>query len=91
MLADLAPNGIKKALGIMNQLFIVLGLLAAQSLSFPLGKEMLWRGVPGIAAGIGTLQLVGSVFVRLKGNGGRDLDAEAEPLLGNGGYLPALS
>lgn len=86
VLADLAPNGIKKALGILNQLFIVLGILVAQSLSFPLGKEMLWRGVPGIAAGIGILQLVGSVFVRLKGNGGHDPDVESEPLLGNGTF-----
>jgi MFS family permease len=44
-LAEIAPPSIKKSLGIMNQLFIVFGMLAGQSLSFPFSHEARWRYV----------------------------------------------
>lgn len=84
VLADLAPPGAKKALGIMNQLFIVLGILAAQALSFPLGKASIWRGVPAIAVLVGALQLLGSCVVHLPGDAGDD---ETTPLLGGQAQL----
>ncbi|BEI86451.1 hypothetical protein CcaverHIS002_0607380 [Cutaneotrichosporon cavernicola] len=81
VLADLAPPGSKKALGIANQLFIVLGILVAQTLSFPFGRAGVWRVVPATAAAVALVQLLGSLLVRLPG----DLPSSApgeEPLLG---------
>lgn len=84
-LAEIAPESIKKSLGIMNQLFIVFGMLTGQSLSFPFSREHRWRYVFAVAVIIGAVQLLGSFFVReeekTKGSRGAG-DGEDEPLLG---------
>lgn len=80
-LAEIAPVSIKRSLGILNQLFIVFGILIGQSLSFPFAKAMEWRWVFAISVGIGALQLLGSLFISDKD--GKDRSDEAEPLLGN--------
>lgn len=82
VLADLGPPGATKALGIANQLFIVLGILAAQALSFPFGRPGVWRYVPATAAAVAALQLLGSVLVRLPGDTSSGSAGEEEPLLG---------
>ncbi|GMK57158.1 hypothetical protein CspeluHIS016_0309980 [Cutaneotrichosporon spelunceum] len=82
VLADVAPPGSKKALGIANQLFIVLGILAAQTLSFPFGKMVVWRFVPATAAAVALAQLLGSLLVRLPGDyPASNRMGEAEPLI----------
>ncbi|ORY33758.1 putative vacuolar membrane protein [Naematelia encephala] len=63
-LAEIAPPAIKKSLGIMNQLFIVFGMLIAQSLSFPWAKPMVWRYVLAVSIVVAVLQLIGSLFVK---------------------------
>jgi MFS family permease len=78
-LAEIAPPSIKKSLGIMNQLFIVFGMLAGQSLSFPYSHEARWRYVFAVAVTIGVVQLVGSFFIQ---DGEKKRDDEEEPLLG---------
>jgi len=78
-LAEIAPPSIKKSLGIMNQLFIVFGMLAGQSLSFPFAHEGKWRYVFTVAVVIGVVQLLGSFFIK---DGEEKKDEEEEPLLG---------
>jgi MFS family permease len=78
-LAEIAPPSIKKSLGIMNQLFIVFGMLAGQSLSFPFSHEARWRYVFAVAVVIGVVQLLGSFFIT---DGEKVKDDEEEPLLG---------
>jgi len=78
-LAEIAPPSIKKSLGIMNQLFIVFGMLAGQSLSFPFSHEGRWRYVFAVAVAIGVIQLLGSFFIK---DGEEKKDDEEEPLLG---------
>lgn len=78
-LAEIAPPSIKKSLGIMNQLFIVFGMLAGQSLSFPFSHSHRWRYVFLVAVVIGTVQILGSFFVR---DGEKVEEGEEEPLLG---------
>jgi MFS family permease len=78
-LAEIAPPSIKKSLGIMNQLFIVFGMLAGQSLSFPFSHENKWRYVFAVAVAIGVVQLLGSFFIK---DGEKAKDTEEEPLLG---------
>ncbi|WWD17742.1 hypothetical protein CI109_102183 [Kwoniella shandongensis] len=63
-LSEIAPPAIKRSLGIMNQVFIVFGMLIGQSLSFPFAKPYLWRYVLIASAGIAVLQLAGSFFIR---------------------------
>ncbi|ORY24486.1 putative vacuolar membrane protein [Naematelia encephala] len=63
-LAEIAPPSIKRSLGIMNQLFIVFGMLIAQSLSFLWAKPMSWRYVLAVSIVVAVSQLVGSLFVR---------------------------
>ncbi|RSH92765.1 hypothetical protein EHS25_008211 [Saitozyma podzolica] len=63
-IAEIAPVSMKKALGISNQLFIVIGMLLAQSLSFPFAHPYRWRWVLVASIALATLQLVGSAFVR---------------------------
>jgi len=79
-LAEIAPPSIKKSLGILNQLFIVFGMLAGQSLSFPFSHENRWRYVFVVAVAIGVVQLLGSFFIK---DGEKETDDEEEPLLGN--------
>ncbi|BEJ17082.1 hypothetical protein CspHIS471_0604830 [Cutaneotrichosporon sp. HIS471] len=83
VLADLAPPGSKKALGIANQLFIVLGILVAQTLSFPFGRAGVWRVVPATAAAVALVQLLASLLVRLPGDLPSSPDQVEEPLLGD--------
>ncbi|WVW82458.1 hypothetical protein I302_104468 [Kwoniella bestiolae CBS 10118] len=64
VLSEIAPSSIKRALGIMNQIFIVLGMLTAQSLSFPFAKPFAWRYVLTVSFGLAIIQLVGSLFIR---------------------------
>lgn len=78
-LAEIAPPSIKKSLGIMNQLFIVFGMLTGQSLSFPFSHGHRWRYVFLVAVIIGIVQLLGSFLIR---DGEKSKDGEDEPLLG---------
>lgn len=65
----------------MNQLFIVFGILTAQSLSFPWARPYLWRYVMLVAVAIGVVQLLGSlVVVEPKESAAEQQDEEA-PLL----------
>ncbi|WWC58633.1 uncharacterized protein I303_101177 [Kwoniella dejecticola CBS 10117] len=66
VLSEIAPPSIKRALGIMNQIFIVIGMLIAQSLSFPFAKPYVWRYVFTVSIGIAVIQLLGSLAVRLE-------------------------
>ncbi|WWC66404.1 uncharacterized protein I206_100306 [Kwoniella pini CBS 10737] len=63
VLSEIAPPSIKKALGIMNQIFIVIGMLIAQSLSFPFAKPYTWRYVFTVSIGLAIIQLLGSLFI----------------------------
>lgn len=88
-LAEIAPASIKKSLGIMNQLFIVFGMLTGQALSFPFSHEHRWRYVFVVAIIIGGVQLLGSLFIRdgekiKKQLGAAEYDDQSEddPLLG---------
>lgn len=78
-LAEIAPASMKKSLGIMNQLFIVFGMLAGQSLSFPFSHDHRWRFVFLVAVVIGAIQILGSFFIT---DGETAKDGEDEPLLG---------
>lgn len=78
-LAEIAPPSIKKSLGIMNQLFIVFGMLTGQSLSFPFSHGHRWRYVFLVAVVIGVVQLLGSFLVQ---DGEKVKEGEDEPLLG---------
>lgn len=63
-LSEIAPPAIKRSLGIMNQLFIVFGMLIGQSLSFPFAKPLIWRWVFAVSSGLAVVQLAGSLLVR---------------------------
>lgn len=78
-LAEIAPPSIKKSLGILNQLFIVFGMLTGQSLSFPFSHGDRWRYVFLVAVVIGVVQLLASFFIK---DGERAKAGEDEPLLG---------
>lgn len=78
-LAEIAPPSIKKSLGIMNQLFIVFGMLAGQSLSFPFSHSHRWRYVFLVAVIIGAIQILGSFVIK---DGEQAKDGEDVPLLG---------
>jgi MFS family permease len=78
-LAEIAPPSMKKSLGILNQLFIVFGMLTGQSLSFPFSHGERWRYVFLVAVIIGVVQLLGSLFIR---DGEKEKSGEDEPLLG---------
>jgi MFS family permease len=86
-IAEIAPASMKKAMGISNQLFIVLGMLLGQSLSFPFAHPYRWRWVLVASISLATLQLAGSVFVRQepehKSDEARGGDEET-PLLSDG-------
>lgn len=62
-LAAIARPRFKQSLGVANQLSIVVGILAAQLLAFPLGYAYLWRGVPALAALLAALQLLWSLWI----------------------------
>lgn len=79
VLAEIAPANQKRALGILNQLFIVTGVLVGQALSFPLGHAYMWRGVPAVSAVVAIGQLIGSKFVNVDPS--TPASAEDEPLL----------
>jgi MFS family permease len=79
-LAEIAPPSIKKSLGILNQLFIVFGMLTGQSLSFPFAHGHRWRYVFLVAVIIGFVQLLGSFFIK---DGEKEKSGEDEPLLGD--------
>ena len=62
-LSEIAPPSLKGSFGLLTQLFVVFGMLLAQSISFPWAKPMLWRYVLLVSLGMGVIQLVGSFFV----------------------------
>ncbi|OCF33909.1 hypothetical protein I316_04251 [Kwoniella heveanensis BCC8398] len=87
-LAEIAPPSIKRSLGIMNQIFIVIGMLASQSLSFPFAKPYIWRYVLVVSVGLAVLQLIGSLWVRepsakSESQAGRPNDEEAPLISGD--------
>ncbi|OAV92812.1 hypothetical protein PTTG_07093 [Puccinia triticina 1-1 BBBD Race 1] len=57
-LADVAPSTIRGAIGVTNQLAIVLGIFAAQILSLPLATAFRWRWIFAFSALVSLLQLV---------------------------------
>ncbi|ORX36061.1 putative vacuolar membrane protein [Kockovaella imperatae] len=77
-LAEIAPPSIRQALGITNQLFIVVGLLTGQALSLPLAKETIWRWVFAVSFFLAIAQLIGSLFVKTPGSSDGE---EEQPLL----------
>ncbi|WVQ62040.1 uncharacterized protein L199_000174 [Kwoniella botswanensis] len=84
VLSEVAPPSIKRALGIMNQIFIVLGMLTAQSLSFPFAKPFTWRYVLTVSFGLAIIQLLGSLLIREPTKGqytGRDEESDEETSL----------
>ncbi|WVQ82698.1 hypothetical protein IAT38_004830 [Cryptococcus sp. DSM 104549] len=89
-LSEIAPPSIKRSLGIMNQVFIVIGMLAGQSLSFPFGKPYAWRYVLVASVTLAILQLLGSISVAEpeKAVGGGE---ETDALLGEEGEREPLS
>ncbi|KAK8866056.1 hypothetical protein IAR55_001207 [Kwoniella newhampshirensis] len=81
-LSEIAPPSIKRSLGIMNQVFIVIGMLIAQSLSFPFAKPYLWRYVLIASTGLAVVQLFGSFFIHEPATEKSDADiADEESLL----------
>ena len=76
-LAEIAPPSIRQALGIANQLFIVIGMLTGQALSLPLAKETIWRWVFAVSFFLAIAQLIGSAFVKAPTVGSE----EEEPLI----------
>ena len=64
-LAEIAPPRIKKSLGLANQLFIVIGMLIGQSLSFPFAKYTKWRFVFAVPVTLAVVQLVASVAISM--------------------------
>ncbi|WVQ97572.1 hypothetical protein IAU59_004686 [Kwoniella sp. CBS 9459] len=86
-LAEIAPPSIKRSLGIMNQIFIVIGMLISQSLSFPFAKPYLWRYVLVVSVGLAILQLIGSLWIREPsgtsghGEAGMGVEDEEAPLI----------
>ncbi len=86
-LGEIAPANIKKALGIVNQLFIVFGMLIGQSLSFPFARYSQWRWVFTVPIGMALIELVASFAIvepRKKKDSREILDSEATPLLNEG-------
>ncbi|WWC86392.1 uncharacterized protein L201_001268 [Kwoniella dendrophila CBS 6074] len=77
VLSEVAPPAIKRALGIMNQIFIVIGMLIAQSLSFPFAEPMAWRYVFAVSVGLAILQSLGSLFINLPEDNARS-DEESD-------------
>ncbi|WVO17288.1 hypothetical protein L204_104980 [Cryptococcus depauperatus] len=77
-LAEIAPSSIKRSLGIMNQVFIVMGMLIAQSLSFPFAKPAKWRYIFVVAFAIAIFQLCASLLVQKRTV---EEEGEEEPLL----------
>ncbi|KAL7419433.1 Bifunctional purine biosynthesis protein PurH [Cryptotrichosporon argae] len=61
-LRTLAPANLKRSLGIINQLFIVFGIVLGQSLAFPFARRGAWRYVLAVSVAIAVVQLVGSVW-----------------------------
>ncbi|KAK1926694.1 putative vacuolar membrane protein [Papiliotrema laurentii] len=83
-LGEIAPANIKKALGIANQLFIVVGMLVGQSLSFPFAQYGRWRWVFAFSVGLALCQLLGSLWIvvpRAEKQIAEVADAESAPLL----------
>lgn len=80
VLATVAPAHIRRSVGLLNQLFIVAGVLLGQALSFPLGYRYLWRFVPAVSVAIAVLQLLGSLFIHVPEDEPA-VSPEAEPLL----------
>lgn len=80
--AQIAPPSMKRSLGISNQISIVIGMLAAQSLSFPFAHPDRWRFVfiaPAMAA---LIQLGGSLLVNnpvMESQEAPELEALLEP------------
>lgn len=85
-LSEIAPPSIKKSLGIMNQLFIVIGMLLGQSLSIPLTRYGQWRWVFAVSAGLAVLQILGSLAISAPEvkREVRDAGGEDQPLLEGG-------
>ncbi|WVN89847.1 uncharacterized protein L203_105077 [Cryptococcus depauperatus CBS 7841] len=77
-LAEIAPSSITRSLGIMNQVFIVMGMLIAQSLSFPFAKPAKWRYIFVVAFAIAIFQLCASLLVQERTV---EEEGEEEPLL----------
>lgn len=82
-LSEIAPPSIKKSLGIMNQLFIVIGMLLGQSLSIPLTQYSKWRYVFAVSTGLAILQVLGSLTIDAKEvkKESREMGGEEQPLL----------
>lgn len=63
-IAQIAPPIMKRSLGISNQISIVIGMLIAQSLSFPFAHPGRWRFVFIAPAMLALIQLAGSLLVK---------------------------
>ncbi|EJT98563.1 hypothetical protein DACRYDRAFT_18146 [Dacryopinax primogenitus] len=63
MLSEMAAPNVKGAMGTLNQLSIVAGILLTQCVGLVLARESLWRYVLVIAAGFGAVQLLTSSLI----------------------------
>ncbi|KZO99551.1 general substrate transporter [Calocera viscosa TUFC12733] len=63
MLSEISAPKVKGAMGTLNQLAIVLGILITQAIGLVLARQGLWRQVLVIAAGICVLHLFASPFI----------------------------
>ncbi|UOH80254.1 hypothetical protein LQV05_002905 [Cryptococcus neoformans] len=80
--AQIAPPSMKRSLGISNQISIVIGMLAAQSLSFPFAHPDRWRFVFIAPAMVALIQLGGSLLVNnpvVESQEAPELEALSEP------------
>ncbi|OWT36454.1 vacuolar membrane protein [Cryptococcus neoformans Bt1] len=80
--AQIAPPSMKRSLGISNQISIVIGMLAAQSLSFPFAHPDRWRFVFIAPAMVALIQLGGSLLVNnpvVESQEAPELEALLEP------------
>ncbi|EGG02384.1 uncharacterized protein MELLADRAFT_44903 [Melampsora larici-populina 98AG31] len=57
-LSEISPVAIRGSIGVMNQLGIVIGILASQVVSMPLAKPFIWRWIFVISGCINAFQLV---------------------------------
>ncbi|KZT56554.1 general substrate transporter [Calocera cornea HHB12733] len=78
MLSELAAPKMKGAMGTLNQLAIVVGILLTQAIGLVMARQGLWRQVLVIAAGICALQLVSAPFIHDTPAWLEDHDRDAE-------------
>ncbi|KDQ15044.1 hypothetical protein BOTBODRAFT_32044 [Botryobasidium botryosum FD-172 SS1] len=62
-LTEVAPLAIRGNIGVLNQLFVTMGLLCTQLLGFTIGSPATWRYVLVFSSALAVAQLVTSAFI----------------------------